>query len=142
MKSVLHYIHAYLERCHLLHADHGTKCMLAAFVHYRAVYLGPEGDPSTPDYYYDHKLEGEEAIPPQLSCRLNSTNLSDELAKLLDMAPAARSDDNYWRRFDECSQDTVIDCGLSLGPVARRKASPRFARSILSNSISQPKLSW
>ena len=104
--------------------------MLAAFVHYRAVYLGPDGDQNTPDYYYDDRAEEEQPIG-ELSCHLNSSNLSDELAKLLDMAPATRSDDNYWNRFDECSQDTVIDCGLPLGPVARRKASPRFARSVI-----------
>ena len=104
--------------------------MLAAFVHYRAVYLGPDGAQSTPDYFYDDALEAEQPIGP-LSCNLNSTNLSSELAKLLDMAPATRSDNNYWQKFDECSQDTVVDCGFSLGPVARRKASPRFVRSAI-----------
>lgn len=98
--------------------------MLAAFVHYRAVYLGPESDQA----YYDDSLEASEQAVHSLSCHLNSSSLSDELANLLEIAPAARSDDNYWRRFDECSEDEVRDCGLYLGPVARRKASLRTAR--------------
>ncbi len=123
ISTVLRYLHAYLKRCHLLQSDSGTKCMLAAFVHYRAVYLGPE----TEQRYYDDELPAD--LGPavsSLSCHLNASSLSDELASLLEIAPAARSDDNYWRRFDECSADEVRDCGLYLGPVARRKAVPRL----------------
>jgi len=95
---VIHLVTSFVQRCDLAysHWDYVTKCTIAAFVHYRAVYSGTGDDVAESD------LSDPRLTPFAFSC--NVTNIEESLEHLYEVAPATRADDNYWARFEECTE--------------------------------------
>ena len=115
IQTVSNMIRNYMDRCNydwLNGYKAYIKCMVSAFVHYRAIYLTENNN----DYdYYGYDDDNEESNHTHystdmnqstsykiMSCDLNITNLVHHVEHLHLIAPATRSDDNYWPRFDEC----------------------------------------
>lgn len=80
--------------------DAQLQCRLMALLHYHAIYSSVGG------VDYDETIDSH-SMPTAIPCNVNITNIGEMVVDLYETSPATRSDDQYWKRYDECAENFI-----------------------------------
>ncbi|KAJ6224485.1 hypothetical protein RDWZM_003030 [Blomia tropicalis] len=104
--TVSNFIEPFIDRCNWYKLKHAAQCSLAAFVHYRAIYMSDDVNymPDDDEKEEDDRDEKQRQSPFALNCDINSTNLVQMVDQLQTIAPATQS-----RRFNGATLGQLLE---------------------------------